>query len=154
VSPSALKCAALGFLNKYSDGHVSPPPSSKMIGDGRKVLVVFTHPQGSSSYASAMLDATVRGLNANETVGTTRVRRLYYESSHRHESYNGADFPAALTRDERAQYLTDETMVARATPEGLGRLHAAQEVQDAVADLRWYSNPHPHPHPHPILTLN
>ena len=35
------------------------------------------------------------------------------------------------------QNLTDETLVARTTPEGLAKIGAASEVQQAVTDLKW-----------------
>lgn len=132
VSPTAVATMAMGFANRVSDGHIAPAEGDQK---NRKVLVVFTHPRGSKSYAHSMLESTVNGLTA--AGHSTRVRRLYYESAHHQESYNGRDFPAVLTDAERTDYLADETLVARTTPEGLVKIGAASEVQQAVADLKW-----------------
>lgn len=132
VSPTAIATMAMGFANRVTDGHIAPAEGDQK---NRKVLVVFTHPRGSKSYAHSMLESTVKGLT--DAGHSTRVRRLYHESAHRQESYNGRDFPAVLTDAERTDYLTDETLVARTTPEGLAKIGAASEVQQAVADLKW-----------------
>ena len=100
------------------------------------MLVIFTHPLGGKSYAGAMLDATVKGLK-NGNGHNVRVRRLYCEPERKQESYMGNHFPALLTASERESYLTDESMAARTSIDGLRRIKTAPEVVAAVEDLKW-----------------
>eukprot|EP00600_Ochromonadales_sp_CCMP1393_P014114 CAMPEP_0175007294 /NCGR_PEP_ID=MMETSP0005-20121125/6325_1 /TAXON_ID=420556 /ORGANISM="Ochromonas sp., Strain CCMP1393" /LENGTH=313 /DNA_ID=CAMNT_0016262707 /DNA_START=5 /DNA_END=946 /DNA_ORIENTATION=+ len=104
-------CEKLNRITSLVNAPPNTDPSKK-----RKVLVIQAHPMP-SSFSAAICDHVVKGLEAGGH--EVRLRKLYCEDKGKCSNcYNGAEFPAILTKSERHHYHLQDSIDKRA-PEAL-----------------------------------